>query len=94
MGNNSLYGGVGNDTIYSGTGDDYIDGGDDIDTVNYSEAIAAVNVDLGLETAQNIGGGMGQDTLMSIENVIGSNFDDTLNHILVEIITLMDMVVV
>ncbi|MGJ0359846.1 hypothetical protein NG785_09320 [Aliarcobacter cryaerophilus] len=76
-GNNSLYGGVGNDTIFSGTGNDYIDGGDDIDTVDYSEAIAAVNVDLGLETAQNIGGGMGQDTLISIENVIGSNFDDT-----------------
>jgi len=75
LGNNSLYGGADNDTIFSGTGNDYIDGGSEIDTVNYSEAIAAVNVDLSIETAQNIGGGMGEDTLVSIENVVGSNFD-------------------
>jgi len=76
-GSNSLYGGADDDMIYSGTGSDYIDGGTGTNTVNYSEAIAAVNVDLGLETAQNIGGGMGSDTLVNIQNVIGSNFDDT-----------------
>ncbi|MFA6789343.1 MAG: calcium-binding protein, partial [Arcobacteraceae bacterium] len=76
-GNNELYGGADNDMIYSGTGNDLIDGGTGTDTVNYSEAIAAVNVDLGIETAQNVGGGMGEDTLVSIENIIGTNFDDT-----------------
>ncbi|MDY0328392.1 MAG: hypothetical protein RBR07_09105, partial [Arcobacteraceae bacterium] len=75
-GSNSLYGGADNDMIYSGTGNDYIDGGTGTNTVNYSEAIAAVTVDLGLATIQNIGGGMGNDTLVDIQNVIGSNFDD------------------
>ncbi len=47
-----------------------------IDTISYSDSTAAVNVSLssGLAT-----GGGGNDTLISIENVIGSGFADTIS---------------
>ncbi|MEI6652599.1 MAG: Ig-like domain-containing protein, partial [Chlorobiaceae bacterium] len=51
------------------------------DTVTYITALAGVTVDLstGLTTSTPGGdAGIGNDTLISIENVIGSNFGDTL----------------
>ncbi|UZE13538.1 retention module-containing protein [Pseudomonas sp. B21-053] len=76
-GNNELHGGAGNDLLYSGPGNDLLDGGTGIDTASYAHATAGVNVNLGLLTAQNTLGA-GTDTLTGIENLVGSNFNDTL----------------
>jgi Ca2+-binding RTX toxin-like protein len=63
-----LIGGLGNDTLSGGNG---------TDTASYDSAAAAVVLNLGLSTAQTTGGA-GIDTLISIENLIGSAFEDTL----------------
>ncbi|MDR6609599.1 Ig-like domain-containing protein, partial [Pseudomonas synxantha] len=76
-GNNDLHGGAGNDWLYSGPGNDLLDGGTGIDTASYAHATAGVTVDLSLLGAQNTLGA-GTDTLTSIENLTGSNFNDTL----------------
>ncbi|MGY2280599.1 retention module-containing protein [Pseudomonas monsensis] len=76
-GNNEMHGGAGNDLLYSGPGNDLLDGGTGIDTVSYAHATAGVTVNLGLLGAQNTLGA-GTDTLSNIENLVGSNFNDTL----------------
>jgi Ca2+-binding RTX toxin-like protein len=85
-GNDFMVGGAGNDTFFGGDGDDRMEGGagDDIlngntgrDTAIYSSATSAVVVNLGISTAQNTVGA-GNDTLNSIERLIGSNFNDAL----------------
>ena len=86
-GNDFLVGGAGNDTFYGDDGDDRMEGGagDDIlngntgrDTAIYSNAASAVVVNLAVTTAQNTVGA-GNDTLNSIERLIGSNFNDSLS---------------
>ncbi|MFS2200897.1 retention module-containing protein, partial [Pseudomonas sp. Pseusp3] len=76
-GNNELHGGAGNDWLYSGPGNDILDGGTGIDTASFSHATAGVTVNLSLAGAQNTLGA-GTDTLTGIENLVGSNFNDTL----------------
>ena len=76
-GNNEMHGGAGNDLLYSGPGNDLLDGGSGSDTASYAHATAAVTVNLGLLGAQNTLGA-GTDTLTGIENLVGSNFNDTL----------------
>ncbi|WP_256584905.1 Ig-like domain-containing protein, partial [Pseudomonas sp. Irchel s3a18] len=76
-GNNELHGGAGNDLLFSGTGTDLLDGGTGTDTASYAHATSAVTVNLGLLGAQGTGGA-GSDTLSAIENLTGSNFNDTL----------------
>jgi Ca2+-binding RTX toxin-like protein len=76
-GNDKLYGGDGDDYILGGPGDDLIDGGAGNDWAAYEDATAGVTVDLTKTGAQNTGGG-GRDTLVGIENVYGSDFNDTL----------------
>ncbi|WLH02720.1 retention module-containing protein [Pseudomonas beijingensis] len=76
-GNNTLHGGAGDDVLYSGTGNDLLDGGSGNDTASYAHATSAVTVNLGLLAAQNTLGA-GTDTLAGIENLVGSNFNDTL----------------
>ncbi|EJM81192.1 type 1 secretion protein with C-terminal target domain, partial [Pseudomonas sp. GM74] len=76
-GNNELHGGAGNDLLFSGQGSDILDGGTGIDTASYTHASVGVTVDLSLLTAQNTLGA-GTDTLTGIENLTGSNFNDTL----------------
>ncbi|WP_051677024.1 FecR domain-containing protein [Maridesulfovibrio frigidus] len=73
-GNDALYGGLGDDTLTGGQGDDVINGGDGVDTVSY-EGVSAVNASLYDEVAD---GSMGNDTLINIENIIGSDQGDTL----------------
>ncbi|WP_157969676.1 beta strand repeat-containing protein, partial [Pseudomonas huaxiensis] len=76
-GNDSLYGGNGNDLLIGGLGNDLLDGGAGIDTASYASATSAVTVNLSLAGQQNtIGAGL--DTLVSIENLIGSDYNDTL----------------
>ncbi|UVL85476.1 retention module-containing protein [Pseudomonas sp. B21-028] len=76
-GNNTLHGGAGNDLLYSGAGNDLLDGGTGTDTASYAHATAGVTVNLGLLAAQNTLGA-GTDTLGGVENLVGSNFNDTL----------------
>ncbi|KWT65078.1 MULTISPECIES: calcium-binding protein [unclassified Variovorax] len=63
--------------LYAGAGSNVLNGMGGIDTVSYADAGAAVTVSLALTTAQATGGS-GSDTLQSIENLTGSNFNDSL----------------
>lgn len=71
IGNDSLFGMSGNDTLAGNAGNDILDGGADNDTANYNDSALAVNIDLLNGTAS--GGDATGDTLISIENLIGSN---------------------
>ncbi len=75
-GNDVLRGGAGNDTLIGGAGADVLDGGGGIDTVDYSGSFAGVDVNLAAGTAS--GGDAQGDTLIGIENMIGSYHDDVL----------------
>ena len=66
-----LRGGAGNDSLQGGTGNDILDGGDGVDTANYSSEVGNVTVDLTLGIGA--GGDTLTDTLIGIEDVIGSN---------------------
>ena len=76
-GEDYIFGGAGDDQIIGGRDADYIDGGADIDQARYANSNAAVSVDLLGGTA--IGGHAEGDTLLNIENLFGSRFDDTLS---------------
>ncbi|OEC46083.1 hypothetical protein A7D27_04530 [Pseudomonas sp. 1D4] len=76
-GNDTLNGGSGNDLLVGGSGDDYLDGGSGTDTAGYQDASVGVNVSLGISGQQNTGGA-GLDTLVGMENLTGSNYNDTL----------------
>lgn len=75
QGNDLLEGGEGNDVLSGGPGNDTLDGGAGIDTAAYTSTPGAVSVDLAAGTAS---GAAGNDVLISIENIIGSAFNDTL----------------
>ncbi len=74
---NVLTGNGGNDDLSGGAGDDTLDGGDGIDTASYANAAGGVTVYLQF-TGLDVGGGQGVDTLVSIENLTGSAYDDRL----------------
>lgn len=76
-GANALLAGGGNDTLIGGGGADILDGGSGVDTVLYTNAPGPVSVDLAAGVASNDGTGA-SDLLVSIENVFGSPFGDTL----------------
>lgn len=76
-GNDILNGGAGNDVLDGGNGDDTLDGGTGSDTATYAAATAGVTVSLAVAGAQATGGA-GSDTLISVENLAGSAFNDTL----------------
>ena len=75
-GNDSLYGGNDDDTLQGGAGRDSLDGGSGIDTADYSTSGAGVSVNLGTGAAS--GGDAAGDRFKSIENLIGSDYADTL----------------
>lgn len=84
-GNDILNGGKGSDIIDGGTGDDLIEGGEGpdkltggagIDTVSYENSSAGVTVNLA--TNVNKGGDAEGDTIFTVENLVGSKFDDTI----------------
>jgi Ca2+-binding RTX toxin-like protein len=79
-GNDSIDGGTGNDTLAGGTGSDTLDGGaGQSDWVDYSDASGAVNVNLGTGTSTaRSTGDSGSDTLLNIENVIGTSGADSI----------------
>jgi Ca2+-binding RTX toxin-like protein len=79
-GNDTLTGGAGNDLLNGGAGNDRLEGGVGDDTASYADATGPVVVSLRLTTAQNTGGA-GTDTLVSMEHLTGSAFDDILTDI-------------
>ena len=85
-GDDFIYGGTQDDTLSGGVGDDYIDGGSASlggtgDVATYSDiTTGGVTVDLRIQdgtTSQNTVNA-GNDTLVDIENLTGTSFDDTL----------------
>lgn len=64
-----------NNSFQGFAGNDMINGGNGFDTASYLEATYAVNVNL---ATGKVTGGSGSDTLVAIERVIGSRFNDTL----------------
>ncbi|HUR89189.1 MAG TPA: calcium-binding protein [Ramlibacter sp.] len=76
-GNDTLLGLAGDDTLNGGAGNDKLDGGIGVDTASYEGAAAGVKVSLLLTTSQ-VTGGAGSDILLGIENLVGSDFNDTL----------------
>lgn len=71
----ALFGGLGNDTLVGLGGADVLNGGLGDDTVDYSASDGAVTVFLGSFAT---GGDSTGDSLLSIENVTASPFDDVL----------------
>lgn len=63
--------------IVGGAGNDTLDGGGGVDTASYAGAASAVTVSLAVSGAQDTLGA-GVDTLVSFENLTGSNHNDTL----------------
>ncbi len=70
-----LFGGNGNDTLSGGSGIDTLDGGVGIDTADYSASTAAVTVTV---NGAGLGGDAQGDTLIAMENILGSAFNDSL----------------
>ena len=92
-GGDLIYSGAGNDVVHAGAGDDLIiggsgagndtfDGNTGSDTVSYTSALAAIKVDLAAGTAGSLvvanDAGIGNDTLIAIENIIAGDYGDQL----------------
>ncbi|RRV29749.1 retention module-containing protein [Pseudomonas sp. o96-267] len=80
-GSDELEGGYGDDLLVGGAGGDVLDGGEGNDTASYLDAGSGVQITLsnsGNASGGNVGGGASGDNLSSIENLIGSNFNDQL----------------
>jgi Ca2+-binding RTX toxin-like protein len=75
-GNDSLYGDTDDDTLRGDEGADTLDGGDGHDTATYQFSSAGVVVSLIADTAK--GGDAEGDTLIDVENLIGSSEGDWL----------------
>ncbi|MFN2100896.1 hypothetical protein [Altererythrobacter sp. MF3-039] len=75
-GSDEIFGGDGDDILIGGPGNDTLDGGEGTDFAVYVNEDAGVTVDLVAGVATK---GLESDTLRSIENVIGSNYDDMLS---------------
>lgn len=71
----ALYGDSGLNVFFPGVGNDWVAGGEGNDFVLYTLAQAGVNIDLNGGTAT---GGAGNDQLRTIENAVGSPFDDVM----------------
>ena len=79
-GNDSLLGSAGDDLLDGGAGNDTLDGGANGqfgDTVEFSAATSGVNVNLATGVVSNDGAG-GVDTLLNVEHINGTPFNDTL----------------
>ena len=77
LGDDTLVGGVGNDILSGGLGNNRLFGGNGSDTASYADAAAGVEVMLGTIALQQTGGA-GEDLILGVENLTGSDHDDTL----------------
>ncbi len=75
-GNDEIYGNDGDDVIILDANNDIINGGAGIDVIDASSHTAYVTVDLSVLTGQVTR--LGTDTISNVENLIGTNFNDTL----------------
>ena len=81
-GEDTLYGGRQGDTLEGGIGADFLDGGDGIDTASYASSDDTdgdgEGVTVNLDTGESRGDDAEGDTFVGIENLVGSDHDDTL----------------
>lgn len=77
-GHDTLDGGAGADTLDGSAGDDMLNGGASRDRAIYTGATGGVTVDLQVVGAQNTFGA-GTDTLVAVENLLGSLHADSLS---------------
>jgi Ca2+-binding RTX toxin-like protein len=75
-GDDTIFGLGGNDRLFGGEGADHLDGGAGSDYASYSDSDVGVHVSLLTGTGHN--GSAEGDTLASIENLEGSQFNDVL----------------
>ena len=75
-GNDSLYGNAGSDALVGGAGADLLSGGAGLDSASFIDSPVGVMVSLASGAAS--GGHAQGDVLLSIENLLGSRFADTL----------------
>ena len=74
-GADEMHGGPGDfDSLIGGSGNDVLDGGPGLDTAEYWDSDAGIEADLRTDSAT----GYGDDDLIDIEGVIGSDFADVL----------------
>jgi parallel beta-helix repeat protein len=76
-GNDSLFGGDGHDVLQGGLGADLLNGGAGVDTASYADATSGVRVYL--DGSSPNGGIAVGDSYVSIENIEGTSFVDTLS---------------
>ena len=76
---NELLGSAGDDVLQGGAGNDLLDGGEDSDLADYSDKTAGVAVVLsqGFDAVVTVGG-VAEDTIRNVENVLGGSGDDIL----------------
>ncbi|MBR0950712.1 VCBS domain-containing protein [Bradyrhizobium canariense] len=72
----TIQGLAGNDKLQGLAGNDIIDGGTGFDRAIYTDATSAITVNL---AAGTVTGGSGTDTLLGIESIVGSSFNDIIN---------------
>lgn len=81
-GADALYGGSGHDWLQGGRGEDVLNGGNGFDIVSYADAPHYITAELYMKDATHDGkitaGEWGYDTLVDIEGVEGTSFDDAL----------------
>lgn len=79
-GNDTLDGGLGDDSLAGGAGDDTLIGGDGIDEFSFSDSVSGLYFQLSATGDGTFNGppGLGTDTYTSIENIRGSQSNDTL----------------
>lgn len=78
-GNDAINGGRGDDTLIGGLGADTLDGGTGTNTASYSTSATGVTVHTAsTEQSLNAGGEAQGDVLKNIQNLVGSDFADSL----------------
>jgi hypothetical protein len=78
-GNDTLHGGEGNDTLQGGDGLDTFNGGGGVDTADYSDKTIGVDLELkGVAWVTAKIGGVDEDSVSDIENLIGGSAHDRL----------------
>ncbi|MHC2491648.1 Ca2+-binding RTX toxin-like protein [Sinorhizobium meliloti] len=79
-GNDILNGGADDDSLSGGVGNDTADGGTGVDTFDLREKTSSVVVQLnGANAATVFVGGVAEDTIRNVENIVGGTADDTLS---------------
>ncbi len=76
---NNLQGNAGNDTLRASDGNDTLDGGEGVDMVDYAAAAGPIAADLAQLQIVKTAPGNPVDSLRAIENVTGTQFNDTMS---------------